>query len=92
MPLLRAGPLVACLAVALGSWAWSVAQVVPQAAALRSVVPLQLVPLPVADLSQGCVVQRLVAQGLSRPWGQEAGETVCSVGTTSGEQAGEECP
>ena len=83
---------MACLAVVLGSWALSVAQVVPQAAALRSVVPLQLVPLSVAVLSQECLVQRLVAQGLTQLWGQEAGETVCSVGTTSGEQAGEECP
>ena len=84
--------MVAYLAVVLGSWALSVAQVVPQAAALRSLVPLQLVPLSVAVLSQGCMVQWLVAQELSRPWGQEAGETVCSVDTTSGEQAGEGCP
>ena len=56
MPLLRAGPLVACLVVALGSWALSLAQVVPQVAALWSVVPLQLVPLSVVALSQECWV------------------------------------
>ena len=82
--------MVVYLAVVLGSWALSVAQVVPQAAALRSAVPLQLVPLPVAVLSQGWLVQGLVAQGLSHPWGQEAVESACSVDT--GEPVGEECP
>ena len=82
--------MVACLADVLGSWALPVAQVVPLAAALQRVVPLQLVSLPVAVLSQGWLVQGLVAQGLSHPWGQEAVESACSVDT--GEPVGEECP
>ena len=57
--------MVACLVVALGSWAVSFAQ--------------------------ECWMPRLVAQGLTQLWGQEAGEMVWSVGTTSGERAGEEC-
>ena len=60
--------------------------------ALSQVAGLQLVPLSVVVLSQECLVQRLVVQGLTQLWGQEAGETEWSVGTTSGEQAGEECP
>ena len=58
--------MVACLAVALESWA---------------VAP-----------AQECWMPRLPSQGLAQPWGQEAGETLSTVGTTSCAQVGGECP